>query len=86
MRLGGEPLRARIEKCGNHLRVRIPKALAKEVDFDEGTIVEVRASGRNLILAPVRREFTLSELVEAIAPKNRHGETDWGPPAGNESW
>ena len=79
-------MRARIDKCGNHLRVRIPKALARELDFDEGTIVEVRVSGRNLILAPVRREFTLSELVAGITPRNRHRMTDWGPPAGNESW
>ena len=30
--------------------------------------------------------FTLEELVNQITPENVHGETDWGPPAGRESW
>jgi antitoxin MazE len=79
-------LRARVAKWGNSLGVRIPKAIANEVGLKEGTQVDVRVSGRNVILEPARREYTLSELVEGITPKNRHGETDWGPPVGNEGW
>jgi len=79
-------LRARIAKWGNSLGVRIPKAVAKEVGLDEGSNVEVKVSGRNLVLAPARREYSLNELVAAITPKNRHGGTDWGAPVGNENW
>jgi len=79
-------LRARSAKWGNSLGVRIPKAAAKEVGLDEGSDVEVKVSGRNLVLAPARREYTLTELVDGITPKNRHGETGWGSPVGNESW
>jgi antitoxin MazE len=79
-------LRARITKWGNSLGVRISKAVAKEVGLAEGSNVEVTVSGRNLILAPANREYTLDELVAGITPKNRHGETDWGSPVGNESW
>jgi antitoxin MazE len=79
-------LRVRIAKWGNSLGVRIPKAVAKEVGLDKGASVEVKVSGRNLVLAPARREYTLTELVDGITPKNRHGETDWGSPVGNESW
>ncbi len=79
-------LRARIAKWGNSLGVRIPKAVAKEVGLDEGSNVEVKVSGRNLVLAPARREYSLNELVAAITPKNRHGETDWGAPVGSENW
>jgi antitoxin MazE len=79
-------LRARIARWGNSLGVRIPKAVAKEVGLDEGTNVEVRVSGRNLVLAPAHREYNLKELVAGITPRNRHQETDWGAPIGNESW
>jgi antitoxin MazE len=80
------PLHARIAKWGNSLGVRIPRAVAKEVGLDEGASVEVKVSGRNLVLAPTCREYSLNELVARITPKNRHGETDWGSPVGNESW
>ena len=79
-------MRARIAKWGNSLGVRIPKAVAKEVGLDEGASVDVRVSGRTLVLARTRREYKLSELVSGITAKNRHAETDWGAPAGNESW
>ena len=79
-------MQARIAKWGNSLGVRIPKALAAEVGLDEGVSVEVRVSGRNLVLAPARPEYSLNELIARITPKNRHGETDWGSPVGSESW
>jgi antitoxin MazE len=82
----GDPVRARIAKWGNSLGVRIPKAVAKEVGLNEGANVDVKVSGRNLVLAPAHREYSLGELVAGITPKNRHGETDWGSPVGNESW
>ena len=83
---GGLSLRARIARWGNSLGVRIPKAVAKKVGLDEGADVEVKVSGRNLVLAPAHREYSLDELVKAITPENRHSETDWGAPAGNENW
>jgi len=54
--------------------------------LDEGSKVEVKVSGRNLVLSPASREYSLNELVEGITPKNRHTETDWGSPVGGESW
>ena len=79
-------MRARIARWGNSLGVRIPQAVAKEVGFDEGASVEVTVSSGNLVLAPADREYTLKELVDKITPKNRHGETDWGIPIGDEDW
>jgi antitoxin MazE len=79
-------LRARIAKWGNSLGVRIPKAIAQEVGLNEGTSVDLKISGRKLVLAAARREYSLNELVAAITPKNRHRETSWGSPVGSESW
>lgn len=79
-------MRARIAKWGNSLGVRIPRTVAREAGLNEGASVEVKVSGRNVVLAPARPEYNLDDLVARITPKNRHGETDWGTPVGNESW
>jgi antitoxin MazE len=39
-----------------------------------------------IVLRPTRRKYELSELVAQITPKNRHRETDWGRPKGEEAW
>jgi antitoxin MazE len=75
-----------ISKWGNSLGVRIPKAYAEDMGLSEGATVEVKLSGRKLVPTPVWAEYELEELVAGITLQNRHGETDWGEPAGKESW
>lgn len=79
-------MRTQVSKWGNSLGVRIPKAYAEEIGLSEGATVEVKLSGRNLVLTPARPEYDLEELVAGITPKNRHEETNWGEPAGKETW
>ena len=79
-------MRARVAKWGNSLAVRLPKAAAKEAGLEEGTSVEINVSRRKLVLEPTQREYSLRELVARITPANRHAETDWGSPVGNEIW
>ena len=78
---------ATISKWGNSLAVRIPLAIARQASLGEGDCVELaldRAGG--IVLRPTRRKYELSDLVDRITPRNRHGETDWGAPRGKESW
>ena len=76
-----------VSKWGNSLAVRIPLAIAKQASLDEGDPVAlVLDSNGGIVLRPTRRRYKLSELVGRITPKNRHRETDWGPPQGEESW
>ena len=44
--------------------------------IDNGTIV----------IRPSRPRYSLDELVRRITPKNRHDESDWGGPLGDEVW
>lgn len=76
-----------ISKWGNSLAVRIPLAIAKQASLREGDCVKLTLDreGR-IVLRPARRKYELSELVAQITPKNRHRETDWGRPQGEESW
>lgn len=69
------------------MAVRIPLAIAKQASLGEGDCVKLALDreGR-IVLRPARRKYELAELVGGITPKNRHRETDWGRPQGEESW
>ena len=76
-----------VSKWGNSLAVRIPQAIAKEARLIEGDSLKIdldREGG--IVLRPARRKYELSELVSQITSKNRHRETNWGQPQGEESW
>ncbi len=79
-------MRTQVSKWGNSLGIRIPKAYAEEMGLSEGATVDVKLSGRKLVLTPAQPEYELEKLVAGITPKNRHGETDLGEPVGKETW
>ena len=76
-----------VSKWGNSLAVRIPLAIAKQASLGEGDSVTLSLErDGGIILRPARRKYELSDLVARITAKNRHRETDWGRPQGEESW
>ena len=78
-------MNATIQKWGNSLALRLPKALADEVKMKEGTQVELLRTAEGLLLkARVRPRYRLAKLVAGISVRNRHPETDWGPERGRE--
>ena len=79
-------METQIGKWGNSLAIRIPLAFAREAQIEEGTTVDLRVVEGQLIAAPIRRTYHLEQLVAGITPDNRHDETDWGGPVGNEAW
>ena len=80
-------MRAKIQKWGNSLAVRIPKALAELVELSGGREVELSVEDGKMIVQPARkRRYTLDELVAGITEENRHEEIGTGPRLGNEAW
>jgi antitoxin MazE len=79
-------MRTLVSKWGNSLGVRIPKAAADAAGLSAGASVEVKVARGSVVIALARHEYSLEELTAAITRQNRHGEADWGSPAGNESW
>ncbi len=77
-----------IQKWGNSLGVRLPKALAEKHALVEGTAVTVHEGKTGLEIRRVTqaKKLSLSELVRGITPANIHGETAWGTRVGNEIW
>ncbi|MGA2593611.1 MAG: AbrB/MazE/SpoVT family DNA-binding domain-containing protein [Bryobacteraceae bacterium] len=76
-----------VSKWGNSLAVRIPQGIAKEARLAEGDRLTLDlATDGSIVLRSARRKYELQQLVSRITARNRHSETDWGPPAGRESW
>lgn len=77
---------ATIRKWGNSLALRLPRAVAQQINVSEGQSVELKVTADKLIVRPARRRPTLDELLAKVTPQNIHPETDWGPPRGKEVW
>jgi antitoxin MazE len=76
-----------VSKWGNSLAIRIPHNVAKQARIGEGDslALSLQRDGA-IVLRSTRRRYRLSELVAGITRKNRHQETTWGPPIGEETW
>ena len=62
-------------------------SVAKQASLGEGDSVALALDGDGgIVLRPIRRRYELAELVARITPGNRHRETNWGPPRGEEAW
>jgi len=77
---------ATVQKWGNSLGVRIPKAIAEQVKLRNGTPVEVTANGGVItIRAARRRKYTLQKLLAKAKGPNPHGELHKDGPVGRET-
>jgi antitoxin MazE len=79
-------MHAQVAKWGNSLAVRIPKAVARETGLTQGATVQMTTANGGLLIIPAERRYGLKELVSGITRQNRHAETDWGGPVGQEVW
>jgi antitoxin MazE len=77
---------AQVNKWGNSLAVRIPAVFAKELNLEDGANIELSRVEEGIILRPRKNAFSLKELLTLVRPENLHGETDWGPRVGRETW
>ena len=76
-----------VQKWGNSLALRIPKAYADETHIREGSSVDLTLQEGNLIITPMLKEsFTLEELLKDITPDNQHRSIDSGSQVGLEIW
>jgi antitoxin MazE len=78
----------KIQKWGNSLALRLPKALTDEADVHLDSPVEITVHDRTIMIKPVRekRKYDLDELLAGVKPTHLHGETDFGGPVGKEVW
>lgn len=84
---GGFILKAKVQKWGNSMALRLPKPIVQEVGMKEGGLVDLSVSRGKLLVLPIKKpEYSLKKLLKAIRPQNIHREIDTGQPVGNEIW
>jgi antitoxin MazE len=79
-------VRAKAQKWGNSLAVRIPKSIAQQAGVREEDELDIDVEAEVIRLKPRRRQPALADLLERITPANVHGETDFGSLRGREIW
>ncbi len=77
-------MRAIIQKWGNSLAVRIPRAVAQQIQVCEGDSVELEVDANALVIRPARPRYRLADLLRRVTAENAHPEADWGRPVGRD--
>jgi antitoxin MazE len=75
----------KIQKWGNSLGVRIPKAVIEKANLSENSEVEVESKNGTIIIFPAKKPYSLESLVDQITSSNLHQGDDFEP-EGNEVW
>jgi antitoxin MazE len=76
-----------IQKWGNSLAVRIPKAFVKEAHVACGTPVELSVDDGKIVIDPrTEPEYRLQDLLKGVTKRNLHAEVDTGEAVGREVW
>ncbi len=76
---------AKVQKWGNSLAVRIPKAFAQDARLENESVVEISLGEGQMIIRPVEAPtWTLDELLAGVSKKNIHPEINPGSAVGSE--
>lgn len=78
-------MKAVIHKWGNSLGLRIPKALAGELEIYDGSSVNLTVENNKIIIFPEKKPV-LTEMLNKITEENLHSEVTTGSSQGNEQW
>ncbi|HAH97460.1 MAG TPA: AbrB/MazE/SpoVT family DNA-binding domain-containing protein [Firmicutes bacterium] len=80
-------MRAKIQKWGNSMALRIPKSFADQVSIRLGSSVDLSIQGGKIVIEPLKtEEYDLKVMVEAINELNLHSEYLIDKPKGKEIW
>lgn len=79
-------MKTRVQKWGNSLALRIPKAFAEEAGLRANAAVELSLVAGTLVVQPAAAPLTLADLLRGVTDDNIPGEWDTGPATGKEVW
>ncbi len=77
----------KVQKWGNSLALRIPKAFALGAQLENDSVVEVTLVDGQIIVKPMPAPtWTLEQLLSGVNNANLHHETNTGLAVGHEVW
>ena len=78
-------MEAVVKKWGNSLGIRIPNLIVRELSLRDGSFVDIKDIGNEIIIKP-KGKTQLADMLSGINVKNLHEEVETGGPVGNEIW
>lgn len=80
-------MRTKVQKWGNSLALRIPKAFALDAQLENNSVVEILLIDGRIVVKPIpAQQWSLEQLLSGVTSDNLHQEIDTGGAAGNEVW
>ncbi len=79
-------MKAKVQRWGNSLAIRIPKAYAADLRVDAGSVVDLDVVEARLVVTPKPDVVSLDALLMRVTSENVHAATDVGPAVGHEAW
>jgi len=80
-------MRIKIQKWGNSLALRIPKAFAFQSKIRQDEFVNLTLDNNKIIIEPEDiKKYSLEDLISGIKKSNLHKEFDHGKRVGAENW
>jgi antitoxin MazE len=80
-------MKTTVQRWGNSLALRIPKAFAEETNVRDGTAVELSLSDGSLVMRPARRaSASLKALLSDVDAANLNLARFEDAPRGKEAW
>jgi len=77
----------KVQKWGNSLALRIPKAFAVDAQLENDSLVEISIVKGKIVITPIPApNWTLDELLEGVTKDNLHKEVDTETALGKEVW
>ena len=80
-------MKVRLFRWRGSYAVRIPKRVVEAAKLREGDELSVSVDAEGTIkLQEMKKRVTLKQMVDSIAPQNRHRPPTWGSAVGKEIW
>jgi antitoxin MazE len=76
-----------VQKWGNSLGIRIPKAIIEAIGAREGRELRITTQQHKMVIELVQTEtIDIEKLIKKITLQNAHAEIQWGAAVGDEVW
>ena len=77
-------MEVKISKWGNSVALRLPKSITDDLKVYEGDILNITIKENKLVAEPIRKKYSLKELLKNTNNSNIHSETSTAIAVGNE--
>lgn len=77
-------MRTEVARWGNSLALRLPRPIADQTGFAEGTPVEIEVEDGRIVIRPAVPHYALDDLLSGITPDNLPDESFDDEPRGQE--